>query len=117
MSYRHILFETDERGVALLTINRPDKRNALSTELVGELADAFHAVENDSAIRALMVTGAGEKAFVAGADINELAVLTPAETRQYGLRGQAVFRALERCGKPSVAAVNGFALGGGMELA
>jgi len=117
MSYRHIRFETNEGGVALLTINRPEKRNALSTELVGELEDAFHRLGNDSAIRALIVTGAGEKAFIAGADINELAALPPFELRRYALRGQAAFRLLEQCGKPSVAAVNGYALGGGLELA
>ena len=117
MPYQHILFEVDERGVALLTINRPDKRNALSTELVLELRDAFGRFERDRAIRALILTGAGEKAFIAGADINELAALPPFELRTYALRGQAALRMLETCGKPSVAAVNGFALGGGLEVA
>jgi enoyl-CoA hydratase len=117
MSYQQILFETDEQGVALVTINRPDKRNALSIELVAELEAAFDRVENDRSVRALILTGAGDKAFVAGADINELAALPPIELRRYALRGQAVFRRLDRCGKPSVAAVNGYALGGGLELA
>jgi enoyl-CoA hydratase len=117
MSYSHILCEVDESGVALITVNRPQKLNALSGEVVGELGDAFARIASDRAIRAAIVTGAGEKAFVAGADINELAVLSAFEARDFALRGQAVFRRLETCGKPSVAAVNGFALGGGLELA
>jgi enoyl-CoA hydratase len=117
MSYSHILFEPGDLGVALITINRPQKLNALSREVVAELDDAFSRFATDATMRAAIVTGAGEKAFVAGADINELASLSPAESRVLALRGQAVFRRLETCGKPSVAAVNGFALGGGLELA
>ena len=117
MSYQHILFEMDENGIALLTVNRPAKLNALSREVVAELDDAFDRVSVDSAIRGAIVTGAGEKAFVAGADINELAVLSPIEAQQYAARGQQAFRKLEKLQKPSVAAVNGYALGGGLELA
>ena len=117
MPYAHILFEPDDVGVALITINRPQKLNALSADVIGELDDAFGRLETDAAIRAAIVTGAGEKAFVAGADIGELAVLSPFEARAFALRGQRVFRRLETCGKPSVAAINGFALGGGLELA
>src|SRR5215813_1369302 len=117
MPYSHILFEPGDLGVALITINRPQKLNALSREVVAELDDAFARLASDATIRAAIITGAGEKAFVAGADINELASLSPAESRVLALRGQAVFRRLETCGKPSVAAVNGFALGGGLELA
>ncbi len=117
MSHSNIQLETDESGIALLRVNRPDKLNALNRETVGELADAFARARSDSAIRGLILTGAGEKAFVAGADINELAVLSPLEARELALRGQAVFRSLETLPKPTVAAVNGFALGGGMELA
>ena len=117
MSYSHILFHVEESGIALLTVNRPEKLNALSGALIGELADAFTRVAGEPAIRALILTGAGEKAFVAGADIGELAALSPHEARAFALRGQAVFRQLETCGKPVVAAVNGFALGGGLELA
>jgi enoyl-CoA hydratase len=117
MGYTHLLFEPDESGVALITVSRPQKLNALSREVVAELDDAFSHLTSDAAIRACIVTGAGEKAFVAGADINELAALSAQEARQLALRGQAAFRRLETCGKPSVAAVNGFALGGGLELA
>ncbi len=117
MSYSQILFQTDEDGIALITINRPDKLNALSAAVIGELTDVFDRVARDAAIRGVILTGAGEKAFVAGADINELAVLSPIEARDYALRGQRAFRMLEAMAKPSVAAVNGFALGGGLELA
>ena len=117
MSYSNIRLETAQDGIATVTVNRPDKLNALNQDTVGELSDAITRARNDAAIRALIVTGAGEKAFVAGADINELAVLSPIESRELALRGQAIFRALETLPKPTVAAVNGFALGGGLELA
>jgi len=117
MPYRHLLLETDESGIALLTVNRPEKRNALSAEVIAELDDAFDRTGADAAIRGLILTGAGEKAFVAGADIQELASLSAIQAREYARRGQAAFRKLETLGKPSVAAVNGYALGGGMELA
>src|SRR6478672_6157227 len=117
MPYSDILFQVEESGIALLTVNRPEKLNALSGAVISELADAFGRVASDPAIRAAILTGAGEKSFVAGADIRELAKLSPYETRAFALRGQAAFRQLETCGKPSVAAVNGFALGGGLELA
>jgi enoyl-CoA hydratase len=117
MPYSDILFQVEESGIALLTVNRPEKLNALSGAVIAELADAFSRVASDPAIRAAILTGAGEKSFVAGADIRELAELSPYETRAFALRGQAAFRKLETCGKPSVAAVNGFALGGGLELA
>jgi enoyl-CoA hydratase len=117
MPYSDILFQVEESGIALLTINRPAKLNALSCAVIAELSDAFGRIASDPAIRAAILTGTGEKAFVAGADIRELAELSPYETRAFALRGQAAFRQLETCGKPSVAAVNGFALGGGLELA
>ena len=117
MSFSNILFEADGDGIALVTVNRPDKLNALNTATVLELEEAFARVRSDPAIRAVMVTGAGEKAFVAGADINELAVLNPVEAQIYAGRGQRILRDLEASRKPSVAAVNGFALGGGLELA
>jgi enoyl-CoA hydratase len=117
MSYSHILFEAASNGIVTVTVNRPAKLNALSGALVGELADAFSRVASAPEFRALLVTGAGEKAFVAGADIQELAAASPLEMAAIAARGQQVFRQLERMGKPSVAAVNGFALGGGLELA
>jgi len=117
VSFEHILFAVDEAGIALVTINRPEKRNALSRAVVTELGAAFDRVAQDPAVRAAIVTGAGDTAFVAGADIGELATLSAVEMRQYALEGQRVFRRLETAGKPSVAAVNGFALGGGLELA
>jgi len=117
MSYSNIRFDTDDNGIALVTVNRPEKLNALNRATMEELADAFTRARDDAAIRALIVTGAGEKAFVAGADIKELAVLSPVEARALALRGQAIFRVIETLPKPTVAAVNGFALGGGLELA
>jgi enoyl-CoA hydratase len=117
MPYGHILFEPDEHGIALITVNRPDKLNALSAAVIGELDDAFQRVAADRELRALILTGAGGKAFVAGADINELAALSAVEAREYAGRGQRAFRRLETMSKPSVAAVNGYALGGGLELA
>jgi enoyl-CoA hydratase len=117
MPYRDILFEADEKGIALVTINRPDKLNALSSGVVAELKDAFGRVAADPSIRAGIVTGAGSKAFVAGADIAELASLEALEAREYALAGQQAFRLLETGRKPWVAAINGFALGGGLELA
>ena len=117
MAYSHILFAADDAGIALVTVNRPDKLNALSMNVVTELNDAFQRIARDTSLRAGIVTGAGEKAFVAGADINELAVLSPYEARVCALRGQAAWRTLETAGKPTVAAINGYALGGGLELA
>ncbi|HEV2445409.1 MAG TPA: enoyl-CoA hydratase-related protein, partial [Candidatus Sulfopaludibacter sp.] len=117
MSYQHILFEVDDPGIALVTVNRPEKLNALSSAVVRELDDAFGRIAAEPRIRAAILTGAGEKAFVAGADINELAVLSPVEASEYATAGQRTFRKLETAHKPSVAAVNGFALGGGLELA
>src|SRR5215469_9629589 len=99
MSYRHILFEVNPAGVAVVTVNRPDKLNALSSEVVAELRAAFEWFAAEPGIRAAIITGAGEKAFVAGADINELAALSAAEAREYARRGQAAFRTLETAGK------------------
>jgi enoyl-CoA hydratase len=117
MSYSHIILEAGADGVAVVTVNRPDKLNALSTAVILELKDAFERIASEPSIRAAIVTGAGQKAFVAGADIAELESLSAAEARAFALRGQRVLRLLESGGKPSVAAVNGYALGGGLELA
>jgi enoyl-CoA hydratase len=116
MSLETLLVERDG-AVAVVTINRPKVLNALNTRTIAELEQVMHEVQQDDGVRAVVLTGAGEKSFVAGADINELAVLTPAQGQQHGRRGQAVFDLIEHLGKPVVAAVNGFALGGGCELA
>src|ERR1039458_2692633 len=117
MAYNHILFEVDAGGVALVTVNRPEKLNALSGAVIADLHQAFERIAGERGIRAAILTGAGEKALVAGADIQELAALSSLEAREFARRGQQVFRMLETSHKPSVAAVNGFALGGGLELA
>lgn len=116
MTPEHLLLERDG-AVLIVTINRPKVMNALNAALLAELLAAFDDAAGDEGVRALVLTGAGEKAFVAGADINELAVQTPVGGRDKAKRVQAVFDRIERLGKPVIAAVNGFALGGGCELA
>jgi enoyl-CoA hydratase len=116
MNFETLLVERDG-AVAVVTINRPKVLNALNTQTIDELERVMRELQGDDAVRALVLTGAGEKSFVAGADINELAVLSPAQGQRHGRRGQAVFDLIEHLGKPSVAAINGFALGGGCELA
>src|SRR6476620_5077442 len=111
-----LLFELTD-GIARITVNRPDKLNALNAIVIAELGDAVTRIETDVAVRGVIVTGAGSKAFVAGADIAELSDQGVVGGRARALTGQQVFRRLERCGKPVIAAINGFALGGGCELA
>jgi enoyl-CoA hydratase len=111
-----LLFELTD-GIARITVNRPDKLNALNAIVIAELGDAVTRIETDSAVRGVILTGAGPKAFVAGADIAELTDQGATGGRSRAVAGQQVFRRLERCGKPVIAAVNGFALGGGCELA
>ena len=117
MSFQFLSFEPDADGLALITINRPAKMNALNRTLLAELDEAFRTAREDSAIKGVILTGAGEKAFIAGADIAELAEVDAIEAAQMSRRGQETFRALETLRKPSVAAINGVALGGGLELA
>ena len=116
MSFDNLLVQR-EPGVAVLTVQRPQRLNALDAETLDELRQAFLDVQQDDSIRCVILTGAGDKAFVAGADINEFARDTPEGARDRALRGQQVFDLIERLGKPVIAAVNGFALGGGCELA
>ncbi|MBA2627628.1 MAG: enoyl-CoA hydratase/isomerase family protein, partial [Gemmatimonadales bacterium] len=116
MSYTTLLLDVTDR-IARLTINRPDKLNALNRTVIEELGEAVTRIETDDSIGGVIVTGAGPKAFVAGADISELSTQGPVDGKARSQAGQLVFRRLERCGKPVVAAVNGFALGGGCELA
>src|SRR3954471_9067881 len=106
-----------EGAVALVTVNRPQVLNALNTPTLDELRSVMLDLQQDAAVRVVILTGAGEKSFVAGADINELAAQRPAEGREHARRGQQVFDLIEQLGKPVIAAVNGFALGGGCELA
>jgi enoyl-CoA hydratase/carnithine racemase len=106
-----------EGAVATVTVNRPKVLNALSTQTLDELRRAILALKYDDGIRVVIVTGAGDKSFIAGADINELSQQTPIGGRELALRGQHVFDLVENMGKPVIAAINGYALGGGCELA
>ena len=116
-TYENLLVEKNQ-GIALVTINRPKVMNALNAQTLGELAHAFDALEQDAEARAIVVTGSGEKAFIAGADINELKAMSSAmQAKDLAFYGQQVFARLERSSKPTVAMINGFALGGGCELA
>ena len=116
MAYENLLYETRD-GLAFITINRPKVLNALNRKTMEELNDAAGEAIADSEVRVVILTGAGEKAFVAGADINELAEQTPVTGRDYGLFGQSVLNKIENAPKPFIAAINGFAFGGGCELA
>jgi enoyl-CoA hydratase len=116
MSYESILYEKND-GIARITFNRPKVLNALNRQTIEELRAALLDARADDAVRVIIFTGAGEKAFVAGADISELARQTPVEGKEFSLFGQGVFHLLETMGKPSICAINGFALGGGCELA
>ena len=115
MTYENLLV-TRDGAIAVVTVNRPKKLNALNAATLRELGAVFPALAADG-VRAIVLTGAGEKAFVAGADIEELAGLTPAAAQAHAALGQRAFDAIERLGLPVVAAINGFALGGGCELA
>ena len=116
MSFENILFDVSA-GIARITINRPDKLNALNDAVIAELGTVIDQVGRDANIRGVILTGAGAKAFVAGADIAELSKQGPFDGKARAQVGQAVFRRIERSGKPVIAAINGFALGGGCELA
>src|SRR5258708_7590922 len=115
MGSQNLLVETRE-GITFVTVNRPDKLNALNDRTVEELDAAFAALAADPATRGVILTGAGEKAFVAGADIAELATQSPVDGKARSVRGQRVLDRIERLGKPVIAAVTGVALGGGCGL-
>jgi enoyl-CoA hydratase len=106
-----------EDGIYIITINRPEKLNALNKDVFTDIAAAVEEVERNAAIKSALITGAGDKAFVAGADISEFGGLTLEQAKALSKRGQDIFFSIENCSKPVVAAVNGFALGGGCELA
>jgi enoyl-CoA hydratase len=116
MSFENLLLERDG-AVAVLTINRPQVLNALNSSTIDQLRRASLDLKHDAAVRAVVITGAGEKSFVAGADVNELVVQRASEGKEHALSGQHVFDLIENMGKPVIAAINGYALGGGCELA
>lgn len=116
MSYETLFVEKRDR-IAFVTINRPDKLNALNATTKAELKDVFENVRDDANVDVVILTGSGQKAFVAGTDIKELAGLDEKSGKEFSLGGQAVFNLIQNLGKPVIAAVNGYALGGGAELA
>src|SRR5512138_675523 len=116
MEFKNLLIETTD-AVALLTINSPKTLNALNSEVLGELECALFELNLDESVKVVVLTGAGEKAFVAGADIKEMSEMNSFEGHQFGLKGQRVMMLIEKMTKPVIAAVNGYALGGGLELA
>ena len=116
MTDQSLLYAKQAR-IGIITFNRPAQLNALNRACLEELSSVLDEVRRDDEVRAIILTGAGEKAFVAGADINEIAQQAPVGGRDMALFGQGVFRKLETLGKPTIAAINGFALGGGCELA
>jgi enoyl-CoA hydratase len=115
-TFENILVEQAD-GVSTITINRPKVLNALNAQTLDELRRVLLAIRRDETVRSVIITGAGEKSFIAGADINELAVQTPVSGREHARSGQHILDLIEHLGKPVIAAINGFALGGGCELA
>jgi enoyl-CoA hydratase len=116
MNYENILFEK-KGAIAYITVNRREVLNALNMAVMEELRSAFHDLKNDGNIRVTILTGAGEKAFVAGADIAELSTYDAVRGKEFTHRGQSVLNLIENLGKPVIACINGFALGGGCEIA
>lgn len=116
MSFDNLLVEREDR-ITILTINRPQRLNALDAHTLDELRQAFLNCQQDDQVRSVILTGSGDRSFVAGADVNELAQDTPESARRRAVGGQQVFALIEQLGKPVIAAVNGFAFGGGCELA
>jgi enoyl-CoA hydratase len=116
MNFENILFEK-KNAIAYVTVNRPKVLNALNMATMEDLRGAFHDIKNDPNVRVVIVTGAGEKAFIAGADIGELSKHDAVVGKEYTHKGQSVLNLIENCGKPVIACINGFALGGGCEVA
>ncbi len=116
MEFKNLLLETTD-GITVLTVNRPQVLNSLNSEVVQELECALYELDLDASVKAVVLTGAGEKAFVAGADIKEMAAISSFEAHDFARRGQRLMLLMRRMRKPVIAAVNGFALGGGLELA
>ncbi len=116
MNYQTLIFETSNR-IATVTINRPEKLNALNAQAKSELREVFSQIKTDNNVDVVILTGAGEKAFVAGTDIKELTSLNSESGKEFSAQGQEVFDSIENLGKPVIAAINGYALGGGCELA
>jgi enoyl-CoA hydratase len=117
MTYQNIILEHAEAGIYVLTVNRPQALNALDAATLAELANAIARVAEDAEARVLLVTGAGDKAFVAGADIAAMQPMTALDAQAFSAKGQSVMRAIEALPVPAIALVNGYALGGGCELA
>jgi enoyl-CoA hydratase len=116
MPYETLQYDK-RNAIGYVTINRPDKLNAMNRKVMEELVECFQSLQTDDEVRVVILTGSGEKAFVAGADINELALLDALTGREKALIGQRAFNLIENLGKPVIAAINGFAVGGGCELA
>src|SRR5579864_6485699 len=116
MTFENILLEK-KNAIAYVTVNRPKVLNALNMATMEELRSAFHDIKNDTGIRVVIMTGSGDKAFIAGADIGELAKHDAVSGKEYTHRGQSVLNLIENLGKPVIACINGFALGGGCEIA
>jgi len=116
-TFETLLFEVDEQGICIITINRPEKLNALNNQVFLDLEDAISTIEDEAAIKLAIITGSGDKAFIAGADIKEFSGFDSVKASELSARGHRVFQKIEDSGKPIIAAVNGFALGGGCELA
>jgi len=116
MAYENLLYDVKDQ-IARITFNRPNVLNALNPKTIDEFGDCLNAARRDDSVRVLILTGAGEKAFVAGADINDLAKHTAVDGKEHSVHSQEILHRLETMGKPSIAAINGFALGGGCEVA
>jgi enoyl-CoA hydratase len=116
MTFENILFEK-KNAIAYVTVNRPKVLNALNMATMEELRTAFHKIKNDAGVRVVIMTGSGEKAFIAGADIGELSKNDAVSAKEYTHRGQSVLNLIENLGKPVIACINGFTLGGGCEIA